>query len=1646
MRSAKKRHAALYHAIEQLESRQLLSGTLASEGPVEVDLRASTVAAGTTTVINNLGNSAGTFKSSGGAITVGAVTDASSKTYQALEFSGTNAAVSSFPSPADLDGNNSRSIEVWVDNPTINNVEENMVSWAHRGGNPNGSNESFSYGSNYGVGQWGGTGYDLQWTNLAPGVMGPGAAPSANTWHYLVFTYDGTNNSVYVDGQLYLQQPVAASGLSTFAGFPISLAAENSATAAGAFTASNLGSLDLASVRIESGALTAADVANNYAYGVPGQSETAAPTTAPTLNALTGTDRFSLSWSYDPNASSYDVFRSYPASPTPVAIATGVEGLSYTDSAVTAGTDYTYYVESVDKIGAGPASNTESGTLSTLTTAPTLNPVTTGSGQVSLSWSSDPNALSYNVYRSDPGHPTPVAVATGLTALTYLDTSVTNGTTYTYYVTSVNNLGPGPASNTESGTPTAVPPVAPTGVVVDAENLGATGVQNIVVFPAVQFATSYIIQRATATSQFSGMPGAFATVPGGGAVTGTGPEISFADTDPAIVPGTNYFYRVYAVNTGGPGPASTPVEATATAPKAEGSVEVDVRASTLATGTTNTILNLGNSGGTFASSGGAITVGPVTDNNSITYQALQFSGTNAATSSFNAPADIDGNDPRSIEVWVDQPAIGGFVNGEETMVSWAHRGGPNGTNESFSYGTSYGVGQWGGTGYDLQWTNTAPGVTASGPPSYTTWHYLVFTYDGTNNSVYVDGSLYLQQPVAAGGLNTVGGLPVNLAAQNDAVASGFIADAGSQGQLDIASARIENGALTPADVMNNYVLGVPGQQVTAPVTTAPTLNPLTGTDRFNLSWSYDPNATSYTVYRSDPGHPTPVAIATGVEALSYTDTAVTAGINYTYYVTSVNSISGPGPASNTQSGTLTALTTAPTLNPVTVGPGEVSLTWSSDPNAVTYSVYRSDPSHPTPVAVATGITGLSYIDSSVTNGTTYTYYVTSVNNLGTGPASNTESGTPVAAPPAAPTGVTVTSINSGTTGLSNTVSFPSVLFATSYIIQRAPESAPGSGMPGTFATVPGGSDVTGAGSTITFVDSDPALQPDKNYFYKVFAVDSGGPSPASTPVEVATSSLLEEGAVEVDVRASTLATGTTDTITNLGNSGGTFSSSGGSITVGPVTDANSLTYQALQFNGTNAATSSFNSPADLNGNTPRSIEVWVDNPTIDSGEESMVSWAHRGGNPNGSNESFSYGSSYGVGQWGGNGYDLQWTNTAPGVTGTGAPAANTWHYLVFTYDGTNNDVYVDGQLYLQQAVAAGGLATFAGFPINLAAQNSSTIAGDFTASTLGSVDLASVRIETGALTAADVTNNFDIGVPGQFTVPAVTGVNPNTGPISGGTPVTITGTGFTGATTVTFGGKPATGVVVDSPTQITAIDPAATSAGMVNVLVTTATGGTSAQVTADQFTYVNATAPTVVSVTTNDGEGDGNTTQASEVRQLVVTFSEAVNLTQPGAFSLGVYNLNGAGGAVSGNGSNDGSITNISSVLNTATTTNGGVTWTITFAPSTANTDASASLIDGIYSFSINNSDVTSSGLALTGSNTYTFHRLYGDVTGTGAVNNTDARDFSKAYGAAAGSANYNAAFDFGGAGANINNTDARDFSLRYGQTFSSVLPAGGIN
>ena len=84
--------------------------------------------------------------------------------------------------------------------------------------------------------------------------------------------------------------------------------------------------------------------------------------------------------------------------------------------------------------------------------------------------------------------------------------------------------------------------------------------------------------------------------------------------------------------------------------------------------------------------------------------------------------------------------------------------------------------------------------------------------------------------------------------------------------------------------------------------------------------------------------------------------------------------------------------------------------------------------------------------------------------------------------------------------------------------------------------------------------------------------------------------------------------------------------------------------------------------------------------------------------------------------------------------------------------------------------------------------------------------------------------------------PTVSGISPSTGPLDGGTLVTITGTGFAAGAAVEFGTTMATNVTVVSASTITASSPQVMSPATVGVTVTTSSG-TSATSPADVFTY-----------------------------------------------------------------------------------------------------------------------------------------------------------------------------------------------------------------
>jgi hypothetical protein len=136
----------------------------------------------------------------------------------------------------------------------------------------------------------------------------------------------------------------------------------------------------------------------------------------------------------------------------------------------------------------------------------------------------------------------------------------------------------------------------------------------------------------------------------------------------------------------------------------------------------------------------------------------------------------------------------------------------------------------------------------------------------------------------------------------------------------------------------------------------------------------------------------------------------------------------------------------------------------------------------------------------------------------------------------------------------------------------------------------------------------------------------------------------------------------------------------------------------------------------------------------------------------------------------------------------------------------------------------------------------------------GQVDVQVTTPEgTSEATMADKFTNTS----GTGTIPTVTSLTPNTGPVSGNTPVTITGSGFTGATNVQFGANsPPFTVVSDS--EITTTSPMAPP-GQVDVQVTTP-AGTSMPTMADKFTYESVSnTPTVSSLNPSSGPAAGGT-------------------------------------------------------------------------------------------------------------------------------------------------------------------------------------------
>ncbi len=181
--------------------------------------------------------------------------------------------------------------------------------------------------------------------------------------------------------------------------------------------------------------------------------------------------------------------------------------------------------------------------------------------------------------------------------------------------------------------------------------------------------------------------------------------------------------------------------------------------------------------------------------------------------------------------------------------------------------------------------------------------------------------------------------------------------------------------------------------------------------------------------------------------------------------------------------------------------------------------------------------------------------------------------------------------------------------------------------------------------------------------------------------------------------------------------------------------------------------------------------------------------------------------------------------------------------------------------------AASGELYF-GYAVSGATASAGTTPGfAYTPSTLGNMtaydaDVSGAVSPTATQSPADTSSSVavllrasDGPVP---STPTVGAVGPDNGVTFGGDSVTITGTNLAGATAVQFGSVPATFFPV-SATQVSAVSPPST-AGTVDVTVTTAGGTSAVNAPADQFIYRAPPPPLVDEVSPASGSTQGGGT------------------------------------------------------------------------------------------------------------------------------------------------------------------------------------------
>jgi titin len=816
-------------------------------------------------------------------------------------------------------------------------------------------------------------------------------------------------------------------------------------------------------------------------------------TLAPTGFAVTTVSsptEVDMSWTPVTHATSYLIERSTnqttwtALAPNPALVGTSA---AYNDTTASSATQYYYRISAVN--AAGTSDHTASGSALTLPVAPATFTVTVNSAtSVTSNWTAVTGATGYQLQRSPDGiHWTTL---TTQTALSFTDTTATAGTAYTYDIYALDGSGSG-APDTANIT-TLLP--APTGFTATPSSSLTTVVD--LAWTPVANAFSYQIERSINQANWTVLSPSPALV---------GTSAAFSDT--TAVAGTNYFYRIEAIDTQVRKSAPSTVATALTLPAAPTLAATATSATTVAlswnplASATSYLLERSSDAGTHWSTASTQTGTTFADTGLTADTAYQYevftlnaTGSSAAstvanvttilgspagfnvTASASSPAEIDltwtatahatgYKIERSLDnaIWTTITPATPLVG---TSAAYA--------DTTLSAGTTYfyrisGINAVGTSAP----TTAASALTLPGTPTLSATATSATTVAVSWIPVKSTTSYLLEKSVDAGTHWTTASTQT-AATFTD---TGLTADTAYEYRVTASNGTGAGATSTVANVTT--ILASPAGFAVTASASVPT--------EIDLSWTATTHATGYKIERSlNQVLWTTITPATPLAGTdhAYADTSASAGTTYFYRLSAIDAV---GTSAPTTAASALTIPVTPTLTESVTSATTINFVWNTVTGAATYLLEKSIDAG-THWTTAVSQTSTTFTDTGLTADTSYEYRLSAIDATG---ASATSSPVTLTTILGAVAGFTATASSTVPTEID--LAWTATTDATGYKVERSRDNS-------VWTTLVPGTPLVGTSAAY----ADTTVSAGSTYFYRISGLDAVGASAPSTSGAVLT--------------------------------------------------------------------------------------------------------------------------------------------------------------------------------------------------------------------------------------------------------------------------------------------------------------------------------------------------------------------------------------------------------------------------------------------------------------------------------------------------------------------------------------------------------------